>query len=104
MNLASPDTLIALPGGGQVSAGFLAGQGIYQTDPASGQIIVPEDAYAVGFGGTTYQIGQHTDWFPGYTAPPKKDDTSATDTANADAQIKAVLDSYGLGSLAPWAY
>lgn len=92
--VVSPDTLIALPGGGSVSAGFLAGQGVYQTD-SLGNIIAPGDAYAVGYGGTTYQIGQHSDWFPAYGSGGQQEEQQQQQVQNRNFAEEARL-------LFPW--
>lgn len=101
-NLVSPDTQIALPGGGSVSASFLASQGVYSYDSASGQIIAPSDAYAVGYGGSTYQIGQHTDWFSPYSASQtQQEQEQQQQAASSSASVAVLLREMGLEELIP---
>lgn len=104
--LTDPNTLIALPGGGQVSVSFLAQQGVpgYGTTD-TGQYFVPSDATAVGYGGSTYNINEHPDWFsPYYGQQQQKQKQGAADQANARATIGGLLNQYGLGSLTDWAW
>lgn len=98
-SLISPDTVIALPGGGQVSAGFLADQGIYSFDQASGQVVAPSDAYAVGFGGTTYQLAGQP-WASDYS-PQQQLQQQQQAQAGAAAGVAVLLREMGLEELIP---
>lgn len=100
---SSGDTLIALPGGGQVSVAFLASQGVPGYGAlADGSYVIPSDATAVGFGGTRYAVAEYPDWFPAYQ-PQKPKPQSQQDEFDASgaASIKNILRQYGLDELVP---
>lgn len=98
-SLISPDTLIALPGGGSVSAAFLANQGVYSYDSATGKVVAPSDAYAVGYGGTTYQLAGQP-WAPAYDQTAAKQQQQDA-TAGSAASVAVVLREMGLEELIP---